>query len=205
MNYITFLQRTSSILWYKCFDDIELGHEEWASEARSIVLCGGMSDGSSKGCDCSFWATGRREVGSVQKNTCPCQSIEARSVDITRLQVPPRAPKNTDTQLGIRYFLLRGVCASPAMISGSPTKPSEADSFGERSCSKMSKFSRWRGNEGYGACSDAVPPRAPKRQSKGCLFFCQSILGKTRFMPLAENEKSRLGHFCVFASILPCL
>ena len=28
-----------------------------------------------------------------------------------------------------------------------------------------------------------VPPRPPKRQSKGCLFFCQSILAKTAKTP----------------------
>ena len=37
-----------------------------------------------------------------------------------------------------------------------------------------------------------VPPRAPKRQSKGCLFFCQYILAKTDKTPvfLISNRKT---------------
>ena len=47
-----------------------------------------------------------------------------------------------------------------------------------------------------------VPPRPPKRQSKGCLFFCQSILAKTVITPdfLRKNRES--GVFCVLWAIL---
>ena len=34
-----------------------------------------------------------------------------------------------------------------------------------------------------GVRSLQVPPRAPKRQSKGCLFFCQSIVAKSHKTP----------------------
>ena len=40
-----------------------------------------------------------------------------------------------------------------------------------------------------------VPPRPPKRQSKGCLFFCQSILAKTVKAPDFLHESSQSGGF----------
>ena len=47
-----------------------------------------------------------------------------------------------------------------------------------------------------------APPRPPKRQSKDCLFFCQSILAKTVITPdfLRKNRES--GAFCVLWAIL---
>ena len=47
-----------------------------------------------------------------------------------------------------------------------------------------------------------VPPRPPKRQSKGCLFFCQSILAKTVKTPDFLHESSQSGAFCVLWVIL---
>ena len=47
-----------------------------------------------------------------------------------------------------------------------------------------------------------VPPRPPKRQSKGCLFFCQSILAKTVKTPDFLHESSQSGAFCISAAIL---
>ena len=47
-----------------------------------------------------------------------------------------------------------------------------------------------------------VPPRAPKRQSKGCLFFCQSILAKTVKTPDFLHESSQSGAFCISWAIL---
>ena len=47
-----------------------------------------------------------------------------------------------------------------------------------------------------------VPPRPPKRQSKGCLFFCQSILAKTVKTPDFMHESSQSGAFCISAAIL---
>ena len=47
-----------------------------------------------------------------------------------------------------------------------------------------------------------VPPRPPKRQSKGCLFFCQSILAKTVKTPDLLHENSQSGAFCIYAAIL---
>ena len=42
-----------------------------------------------------------------------------------------------------------------------------------------------------------VPPRPPKRQSKGCLFFCQSILAKTAKPPGFPKKNGKPGDFCV--------
>ena len=50
-----------------------------------------------------------------------------------------------------------------------------------------------------------VPPRPPKRQSKGCLFFCQSILAKTVKTPDLLHESSQSGAFCIYAAILTYL
>ena len=50
-----------------------------------------------------------------------------------------------------------------------------------------------------------VPPRPPKRQSKGCLFFCQSILAKTVKTPDFLHESSQSGAFCISAVILTYL
>ena len=47
-----------------------------------------------------------------------------------------------------------------------------------------------------------VPPRPPKRQSKGCLFFCQSILAKTVKTPDFLHESSQSGAFCISTAIL---
>ena len=47
-----------------------------------------------------------------------------------------------------------------------------------------------------------VPPRPPKRQSKDCLFFCQSILSKTVKTPDFLHESSQSGAFCISAAIL---
>ena len=47
-----------------------------------------------------------------------------------------------------------------------------------------------------------VPPRPPKRQSKGCLFFCQSILAKTVKTPDFLHKSSQSGAFCISAAIL---
>ena len=52
-----------------------------------------MSAGSSKACNCSFLMSGRPLVVQTQNKTRFCQSIEARTDLVTRLQVPPRAPK----------------------------------------------------------------------------------------------------------------
>jgi len=59
-----------------------------------------MRAGSSKGCNCSFLATGRPVVDQAEKNSCPCQSIEGALVDLTRIQVPPCAPKEKSSQSG---------------------------------------------------------------------------------------------------------
>ena len=40
-----------------------------------------------------------------------------------------------------------------------------------------------------------VPPRAPKRQSKGCLFFCQYILAKTDKTPVFPINNGKTGIF----------
>ena len=40
-----------------------------------------------------FWDAGRQVVVKTGENTCFCQSIEGEGGYITRLQVPPRAPK----------------------------------------------------------------------------------------------------------------
>ena len=50
--------------------------------------------------------------------------------------------------------------------------------------------------------ANQVPPRAPKRQSKGCLFFCQSILAKTVNPPGIPNWKESQGLFCFLQAIL---
>ena len=42
---------------------------------------------------------------------------------------------------------------------------------GKRSRSGESELSPEGGSEGFAACGDAVPPRAPERQSKDCFFF----------------------------------
>ena len=47
-----------------------------------------------------------------------------------------------------------------------------------------------------------VPPRPPKRQSKGCLFFCQSILAKTVITPGFPRKIGKPGAFCVLWAIL---
>ena len=47
-----------------------------------------------------------------------------------------------------------------------------------------------------------VPPRPPKRQSKDCLFFYQSILAKTVKTPDFLHESSQSGAFCISAAIL---
>lgn len=44
-------------------------------------------------CNSGFWAFGRREVARNHMGTRLCQSMDYRLVDITRLQVLPRAPK----------------------------------------------------------------------------------------------------------------
>ena len=50
-----------------------------------------------------------------------------------------------------------------------------------------------------------VPPRPPKRQSKDCLFFCQSMVAKTVKTPdfLRKNRES--GAFCVLGAIMSYL
>ena len=50
-----------------------------------------------------------------------------------------------------------------------------------------------------------VPPRPPKRQSKDCLFFCQSILAKTVKIPDFLHESSQSGAFCISWAILTYL
>ena len=50
-----------------------------------------------------------------------------------------------------------------------------------------------------------VPPRPPKRQSKGCLFFCQSILAKTVITPDFLRKNRKPGAFCFVKVILICL
>ena len=40
-----------------------------------------------------------------------------------------------------------------------------------------------------------VPPRAPKRQLQGCLFFCQSILAKTDKTPVFPIRNGKTGIF----------
>ena len=47
-----------------------------------------------------------------------------------------------------------------------------------------------------------VPPRAPKRQSKGCLFFCQSILAKTVKTPGIPTKPEPQGLLCLLYEIL---
>ena len=101
------------------------------SQNRRLGLRGQMSTGSSKACNCSFWASGRRTVAQTGKSTCPCQPMEGELVDITRLQ---------------------------------------------------------------------VPPRAPKRQLKGCLFFCQSILAKTAKIPVFPTKTEAQGSFASFST-----
>ena len=51
----------------------------------------------------------------------------------------------------------------------------------------MSKFFRLRENEGYGACDDAVPPRAPKKKDirKDVFLFC--LQGVPQNPPQAKN------------------
>ncbi len=49
----------------------------------------------------------------------------------------------------------------------------------------MSEFSRLRGNEGYGACGDAVPPRAPKItdiQTDVRYFYAPRVLNPSRIL-----------------------
>ena len=43
-----------------------------------------------------------------------------------------------------------------------------------------------------------VPPRPPKRQSKGCLFFCQYILAKTAKIPVFPMKREAQGLCCSF-------
>jgi hypothetical protein len=43
-----------------------------------------------------------------------------------------------------------------------------------------------------------VPPRAPKRQLKGCLFFCQSMVAQTAKTPGFPFSLETLGIFCAF-------
>ena len=50
-----------------------------------------------------------------------------------------------------------------------------------------------------------VPPRPPKRQSKGCLFFCQLILVKTVITPDFLRKNRKPGGFCVLGAIWACL
>ena len=50
-----------------------------------------------------------------------------------------------------------------------------------------------------------VPPRPPKRQSKGCLFFCQLILAKTVKTPNFPVKNGELGAFCIPWAILAYL
>ena len=95
------------------------------------------------------------------------------------------------------YFFVFGVVDEDAFILRDPNETQQSGFVGKRSRSKMSKFFRLRRNEGYVACGDAVPPRPPKRQSKGCLFFCQSILAKTVKAPGIPNEKEVQGLFCL--------
>ena len=47
-----------------------------------------------------------------------------------------------------------------------------------------------------------LPPRPPKRQSKDCLFFCQSILAKTVKTPNFPCCNGELGAFCISWAIL---
>ena len=46
-----------------------------------------------------------------------------------------------------------------------------------------------------GVRSLQVPPRAPKRQSKGCLFFCQSIVAKSHKTPVFPEKRNHRGIF----------
>ena len=47
-----------------------------------------------------------------------------------------------------------------------------------------------------------VPPRAPKRQLKGCLFFCQSMVAKTAKTPGFPTRMGNQGIFCFFQGSL---
>ena len=71
---------------------VTLCGERGSTEDRSPGLRGWMNAGNRKACDDGFWSAGRRVVVLKRQNTGPCQSIEGEAVDITRLQVPPRAP-----------------------------------------------------------------------------------------------------------------
>ena len=42
-----------------------------------------------------------------------------------------------------------------------------------------------------------IPPRAPKRQSKDCLFFCQPSLAKTVKTPGIPMKREPQGLFCL--------
>ena len=47
-----------------------------------------------------------------------------------------------------------------------------------------------------------VPPRAPERQSKGCLFFCQSILAKISKTPVFPISNGKTGIFYTLLAIV---
>ena len=68
-------------------------------EGKLIGLDGNRRLGDdSKAYNCSFLMSGRPLVVQTQNKTCFCQSIEARTDLVTWLQVPPRAPKEKQTE-----------------------------------------------------------------------------------------------------------
>ena len=74
--------------------------------------------------------------------------------------VPPRAPKRK-TGFCLSFFLARGGVKKPP-FSGAPARTQRSGSRGERSRSGVRELLPTGRSEGYAACGDAVPPRAPK-------------------------------------------
>ena len=90
---------------------VTLCGERGSTEDQSPGLRSWISAGSNKACKCSFGDNGRQVVVQTGDNTRLCQSIEARSVDITRLQVPPSRNKPLcfleKGSTGVFFVLLR--------------------------------------------------------------------------------------------------
>ena len=70
-------------------------------EHLGSALRGRMRGGSRKACDIGFLTDGRREVARKRIGIRLCQSMDRRSVYITRLRVPPRAPKRQLKRLSL--------------------------------------------------------------------------------------------------------